>query len=244
MHSRLQYFLQKHNCGIRSFTLWNPDYPKIPLQFLIALDDQELRILLPGVCLTNIWLPILLLQCESCTFNHPMHNLKTTRSMKRETQQLSLFSFWFYESKFSPNTNLFSPLCHTKPTSMQKWHIHSKWKSVSFSIKQWNLPHTAAITHWISAHWSAFCTLKQSLKLIILRLTASGARKGSSHLVVSDRGAPPHICCSGNAHAVATLWNMYCHYEGETLHISLVAIVGILHCLLPVSQHFSCSRIT
>jgi hypothetical protein len=62
--------------------------------------------------------------------------------------------------------------------------------------------------------------------------------------MVSDRGAPPHICCSGNAHAVATLWNMCCHHEGETLCTSLVAIVGILHCLLPVSQHFSCSRIT
>ncbi len=168
--------------------------------------------------------------------NHEKH--------ERETRQLSLFSFWFYESKISPNTNLFSPLCHTKPTSMQKWNIHSKWKSVSFSIKQWNLPHTAAITHWISAHWSAFCTLKQSLKLVILRLTASGARKGSSHLMVSDRRAPPHICCSGNAHAVATLWNMCCHHEGETLRTSLVAIFGILHCLLPLSQHFSCSRIT
>jgi hypothetical protein len=154
MHSRLQYFLQKHNYGIRSFTLWNPDYPKIPLQFLIALDDQKVGILLPGVCLTNIWLSILLLQCESCTLNHPMHNLKTTRSMKRETQQLSLFSFWFYESKFSPNTKLiFTFVSH-------KTHLHAKMTH-PFKMKICLILHQAMELISYSCHYTLdICPLK------------------------------------------------------------------------------------
>lgn len=154
MHSRMQYFLQKHNCGIRSFTLWNPDYPKIPLQFLIAVDDQKVGILLPGVCLTNIWLSILLLQCESCTLNHPMHNVKTTRSMKRETQQLSLFSFLIlWIQIFTQHQLIFTFVSH-------KTHLHAKMTH-PFKMKICLILHQAMEFTSYSCHYTLdICPLK------------------------------------------------------------------------------------
>jgi hypothetical protein len=54
MHSRLQYFLAKAQLWNQKLHSMKPRLSQIPLQFLIALDDQEVEILLPGVCLTNI----------------------------------------------------------------------------------------------------------------------------------------------------------------------------------------------
>ncbi len=90
-----------------------PRLSQIPLQFLIALDDQKVGILLPGVCLTNIGLSILLLQCESCTLNHPMHDLKTTRSMKEKLDNSLYFLFDFMNPKFHPTPTYFH-LCVTQ----------------------------------------------------------------------------------------------------------------------------------
>lgn len=152
MHSRLQYFLQKHNCGIRSFTLWNPDCPKIPLQFLIALDDQELGILWPGVCLTNIWLSILLLQCEHLQSPDAQpENYK--KHEKRNSTTLTIFFLILWIQIFTQHQLIFTFVSH-------KTHLHAKMTH-PFKMKICLILHHAMELTSYSCHYTLdICPLK------------------------------------------------------------------------------------